>query len=62
MAKDEDKIQVEGLVVEALPGTQFRCAWIVGMKYWLTSQVKCVNITSGYCSEIGCGLRCPPTI
>jgi translation initiation factor IF-1 len=24
MAKDEDKIQVEGNVVEALPGTQFR--------------------------------------
>lgn len=24
MAKDEDKIQVEGLIVEALPGTQFR--------------------------------------
>lgn len=24
MAKDEDKIQVEGMVVEALPGTQFR--------------------------------------
>jgi translation initiation factor IF-1 len=24
MAKDEDKIQVEGLVIEALPGTQFR--------------------------------------
>jgi len=24
MAKEEDKIQVEGLVVEALPGTQFR--------------------------------------
>ena len=24
MAKDEDKIQVEGLVVEALPGTQFK--------------------------------------
>jgi translation initiation factor IF-1 len=24
MAKDEDKIQVEGLVTEALPGTQFR--------------------------------------
>ncbi len=24
MAKDEDKIQVEGTVVEALPGTQFR--------------------------------------
>ena len=24
MAKDEDKIQVEGMVVEALPGTQFK--------------------------------------
>jgi translation initiation factor IF-1 len=24
MAKEEDKIQVDGLVVEALPGTQFR--------------------------------------
>jgi translation initiation factor IF-1 len=24
MAKDEDKIQVEGTIVEALPGTQFR--------------------------------------
>ena len=24
MAKDDDKIQVEGLVIEALPGTQFR--------------------------------------
>jgi translation initiation factor IF-1 len=24
MAKDEDKIQVEGLIIEALPGTQFR--------------------------------------
>jgi translation initiation factor IF-1 len=24
MAKDEDKIQVEGTVVEALPGTQFK--------------------------------------
>jgi translation initiation factor IF-1 len=24
MAKDEGKIQVEGLVVEALPGTQFK--------------------------------------
>jgi translation initiation factor IF-1 len=24
MAKDEDKIQVEGQVVEALPGTQFK--------------------------------------
>ncbi|MBP1701950.1 MAG: infA [Chloroflexi bacterium] len=24
MAKDEDKIQVEGVIVEALPGTQFR--------------------------------------
>ncbi|MBN2388370.1 MAG: translation initiation factor IF-1 [Anaerolineales bacterium] len=24
MAKDEDKIQVEGTVIEALPGTQFR--------------------------------------
>jgi translation initiation factor IF-1 len=24
MAKEEDKIQVEGIVVEALPGTQFR--------------------------------------
>ena len=24
MGKDEDKIQVEGLVVEALPGTQFK--------------------------------------
>lgn len=24
MAKEEDKIQVEGLVIEALPGTQFR--------------------------------------
>ena len=24
MAKDEDKIQVGGLIVEALPGTQFR--------------------------------------
>ncbi len=24
MAKDEDKIQVEGNVVEALPGTQFK--------------------------------------
>ena len=24
MAKDEDKIQVEGLVIEALPGTQFK--------------------------------------
>jgi len=24
MAKEEDKITVEGLVVEALPGTQFR--------------------------------------
>jgi len=24
MAKDEGKIQVEGLVIEALPGTQFR--------------------------------------
>ncbi len=24
MAKDEDKIQVEGVVVEALPGTQFK--------------------------------------
>ena len=24
MAKDDDKIQVEGMVVEALPGTQFK--------------------------------------
>jgi translation initiation factor IF-1 len=24
MAKEEDKIQVEGMVVEALPGTQFK--------------------------------------
>lgn len=24
MAKDEGKIQVEGMVIEALPGTQFR--------------------------------------
>jgi translation initiation factor IF-1 len=24
MAKDDDKIQLEGLVVEALPGTQFK--------------------------------------
>ncbi len=24
MAKNEDKIQVEGMVIEALPGTQFR--------------------------------------
>ena len=24
MAKEEDKIQVEGIIVEALPGTQFR--------------------------------------
>ena len=24
MAKEDDKIQVEGLVIEALPGTQFR--------------------------------------
>ncbi len=24
MAKDDDKIQAEGLVVEALPGTQFK--------------------------------------
>jgi translation initiation factor IF-1 len=24
MAKEEDKIQVEGLVIEALPGTKFR--------------------------------------
>ncbi len=24
MAKEEDKIQVEGVIVEALPGTQFR--------------------------------------
>lgn len=24
MTKDEDKIQVEGLVIEALPGTQFK--------------------------------------
>ncbi|MEM5774787.1 MAG: translation initiation factor IF-1 [Anaerolineaceae bacterium] len=24
MAKDEDKIQVEGVIIEALPGTQFR--------------------------------------
>ena len=24
MAKEEDKIQMEGLIVEALPGTQFR--------------------------------------
>ena len=24
MAKDEDKITVEGVVIEALPGTQFR--------------------------------------
>ena len=24
MAKEEDKIQVDGLIVEALPGTQFR--------------------------------------
>ena len=24
MAKEEDKISVEGLVIEALPGTQFR--------------------------------------
>jgi translation initiation factor IF-1 len=24
MAKEEDKIQVEGIVIEALPGTQFR--------------------------------------
>jgi len=24
MAKDEDKIKVEGIVIEALPGTQFR--------------------------------------
>lgn len=24
MAKEEDKIQVDGLVIEALPGTQFR--------------------------------------
>jgi translation initiation factor IF-1 len=24
MAKKEDKIQVEGMVIEALPGTQFR--------------------------------------
>ena len=24
MAKDDDKIQVEGMVIEALPGTQFR--------------------------------------
>ncbi len=24
MAKDEEKIQVEGTVVEALPGTQFK--------------------------------------
>ena len=24
MAKEEDKIQVEGIVVEALPGTQFK--------------------------------------
>jgi len=24
MAKDEDKIQVEGQVIEALPGTQFK--------------------------------------
>ena len=24
MAKEEDKIQVDGLIIEALPGTQFR--------------------------------------
>ena len=24
MAKEEDKIQVEGIIIEALPGTQFR--------------------------------------
>ena len=24
MAKDDDKIQVEGVVIEALPGTQFK--------------------------------------
>ncbi len=41
----EDKIQVEGVIVEALPEPSSVFAWTMGTKCWLIYPVACVNIT-----------------
>jgi len=51
MAKEDDKIRAEGVVVEALPGTQFRVRLDNAMKCWLIFPARCASIISAYCWE-----------
>ena len=60
MAKDDDKLTVEGTVVEALPGTQFRVELENGSKFWLISLVRCGAIISAFCWEIASGWKFHP--
>jgi len=56
---NEDKIQVEGLVVEALPGTNSGYGSITGMRSWHTWQERCASITSASCWAIVSRWKCP---
>ena len=50
MAKEEDKIQVEGEIIEALPEPSSACVSRMAMKYSLIYPAACAGITFVSCS------------
>jgi len=49
MAKKADKIEVVGLVVEALPYTQFWSSWKTATASWRTLPARCAKYFSAFC-------------
>ena len=58
MTKEEGKIKVDGLVIEALPGTQFRVRLDNGRRYLHILREKCVSIISVFCWAITYPWKC----
>ncbi len=48
-AKKADKIEVVGLVVEALPYTQFWSSWKTATASWRTLPARCAKYFSAFC-------------
>ena len=60
MAKEEDKIQVEGLVIEALPEPSSGCGWITDTKFWPIFRARCASIISASCWGISVKVEMSP--
>jgi hypothetical protein len=53
----EQKIEMMGKVVEALPGTQFKVELENGHEIWPISQARCADTISGFCWAIRSGSK-----